>query len=95
MFKKRLSVVFFICLMSVLFFGCAPQQPKEIVQMTLEELKQYDGKDGRPTYVAIEGDVYDISKVTVTVLVVYVFSRQSFPLLFVIHLFNTMFSSQL
>ncbi len=30
--------------------------------MTLEELKQYDGKDGRPAYVACNGKVYDVSK---------------------------------
>ena len=30
--------------------------------MTLEELKQYDGKDGRPVYVAYKGKVYDLTK---------------------------------
>jgi predicted heme/steroid binding protein len=28
---------------------------------TLEELKQYDGKDGKPGYVAISGKVYDVT----------------------------------
>lgn len=32
-------------------------------QFTLEELAQYDGKNGRPTYVAVDGVVYDLSKV--------------------------------
>ncbi len=29
---------------------------------TAEELKQYDGKEGRPVYVAVDGIVYDLSK---------------------------------
>lgn len=28
---------------------------------TKEELAQYDGKDGKPTYVAVKGKVYDVS----------------------------------
>jgi len=31
-------------------------------QFTLEELKQYDGKDGRPAYIAYKGKVYDVSE---------------------------------
>ena len=30
-------------------------------KFTLEELKQYDGRDGRPAYVAFKGKVYDVS----------------------------------
>lgn len=29
---------------------------------TLEELKAYDGTEGRPAYVAYEGTVYDVSE---------------------------------
>ena len=32
-------------------------------QFTLEELSQYDGSNGKPAYVAVEGIVYDLSKV--------------------------------
>lgn len=31
------------------------------VEMTLEELAQFDGKDGRPAYVAINGVIYDVT----------------------------------
>ncbi len=31
-------------------------------QFTLEELKQFDGKDGRPAYVAFKGKVYNVSQ---------------------------------
>jgi predicted heme/steroid binding protein len=30
-------------------------------QFTVEELKQYDGKDGKPAYIAYKGKVYDVS----------------------------------
>ncbi|MFD1485872.1 cytochrome b5 domain-containing protein [Lacticaseibacillus baoqingensis] len=30
---------------------------------TLDELKQYDGQDGRAAYVAVDGVVYDVSNV--------------------------------
>jgi predicted heme/steroid binding protein len=30
-------------------------------EFTLDELKQFDGKDGRPAYVAFQGGVYDVS----------------------------------
>lgn len=30
-------------------------------EFTLEELKQFDGQDGRPAYVAYDGGVYDVS----------------------------------
>ena len=30
-------------------------------QFSLDELKQYNGKDGKPAYVAVDGIVYDVS----------------------------------
>jgi predicted heme/steroid binding protein len=30
-------------------------------KFTLEELEQFDGKDGRPAYVAYKGKVYDVT----------------------------------
>ncbi len=32
-------------------------------EFTLDELAQFDGSNGKPVYVAIEGIVYDVSKV--------------------------------
>lgn len=34
----------------------------ELKKFTLEELKQYDGRDGRPAYVAYKGKVYDVTE---------------------------------
>lgn len=30
-------------------------------KFTREELKKYDGKDGRPAYIAFKGKVYDVT----------------------------------
>lgn len=30
-------------------------------KFTLEELRQYDGKEGRPAYIAYKGKVYDVT----------------------------------
>jgi len=32
-----------------------------MTEFTLDDLKQYDGRDGRRAYVAYEGDVYDVT----------------------------------
>ncbi len=35
-----------------------------MLELTLEELKQYDGKNGNPAYVAVDGIIYDMTNVT-------------------------------
>jgi predicted heme/steroid binding protein len=32
-----------------------------LLELTLEELKQFDGKSGRKAYIAVEGIIYDVS----------------------------------
>jgi len=34
----------------------------ELRKFTLKELKQYDGRDGRPAYMAYKGKVYDVTE---------------------------------
>jgi len=34
----------------------------EVKKFTLEELKQYDGREGRAAYIACNGKVYDVSE---------------------------------
>jgi len=34
----------------------------ELRKFTLEELKQYDGREGRPAYIAFKGKVYDVTE---------------------------------
>jgi predicted heme/steroid binding protein len=35
----------------------------EAATFTMEEIAQYDGKDGRPAYIVVDGVVYDVSNV--------------------------------
>lgn len=52
-------------------FGCvanqAPSAPNtpdpQLEVFTLTQLAQFDGRDGRPAYVAVDGIVYDVSNV--------------------------------
>jgi len=46
--------------------ACQPSDTTEIpddelIELTLEELSYYDGKNGRPAYIAVNGDIYDVS----------------------------------
>jgi len=34
-----------------------------LATFTMEEIAQYDGKDGRPAYIVVDGVVYDVSNV--------------------------------
>lgn len=38
--------------------------PAEEATFTLEEIAQYDGKDGNPAYIVVDGIVYDVSNVS-------------------------------
>jgi predicted heme/steroid binding protein len=37
---------------------------EEAAIFTMEEIAQYDGKDGRPAYIVVDGVVYDVSNVS-------------------------------
>lgn len=72
MLLKRIPLLLVVVL---LLAGCDASQPTEPVQedaaateataeqreFTREELAQYNGKDGQPAYVAVDGVVYDLS----------------------------------
>ncbi len=40
------------------------QEEPDTLQLTLEELAMYDGKDGNDAYIAVNGTIYDVTGVS-------------------------------
>ena len=40
-----------------------PSAENGTLELTLDQLKQYDGKNGNPAYVAVDGVIYDVTNV--------------------------------
>jgi predicted heme/steroid binding protein len=67
---KRIYFISMILIILVLILtGCTsspnpeedPSDEGDMLYLTLSELAEYDGKDGRPAYVAVDGVIYDVS----------------------------------
>ena len=43
--------------------GATAEPTAALLQLTLEELKQSDGQNGNPAYVAVDGVIYDVTNV--------------------------------
>ena len=41
-----------------------PSAENGTLELTLDQLKQYDGKNGNPAYVAVDGVIYDVTNVS-------------------------------
>ena len=41
-----------------------PSAANGTLELTLDQLKQYDGKNGNPAYIAVDGVIYDVSDVS-------------------------------
>ncbi len=72
--KKNLLWLFLLLIAAILIAGCSSKTPtpasepsdesqanEDLREFTLEELAQYDGKEGRDAYVAVDGIVYDVT----------------------------------
>lgn len=75
MISKKIISLFMASLMSVaLLVGCAtdnetpsetpaetPTESEEGLELTLEELRAFDGQNGNKAYIAVDGNVYDVT----------------------------------
>ncbi len=43
--------------------AATPSAANGTLELTLDQLKQYDGKNGNPAYVAVDGVIYDLTNV--------------------------------
>ena len=43
--------------------AATPSAANGTLELTLDQLKQYDGKNGNPAYVAVDGVIYDMTNV--------------------------------
>jgi predicted heme/steroid binding protein len=41
--------------------GETPTEGEEGLELTIEELAEYDGQDGNKAYIAIDGNIYDVT----------------------------------
>ncbi len=39
-----------------------PGDENDLLRLTLDELAYYDGREGRPAYIAVQGNIYDVSE---------------------------------
>ena len=68
--KSYIYIVVLILVSALVLSGCSstdtgePAEESEVPErtFTLEELSEYDGKDGRAAYVAVDGVVYDVTE---------------------------------
>ncbi len=65
LFGALLALLMLTCL---ILTACAdtpdPVPEEEMIELTLEELAQFDGKDGRHAYIAVDGAIYDVTDST-------------------------------
>lgn len=66
--RKYFNLLLILAIAIMVLAGCAPapaeepaEKPSEELVLTLEELAEYDGKDGRRAYVAVDGIIYDMT----------------------------------
>ena len=63
--KNKYILLVLIIVLSLLLFSCSSAADKvdeeDLIIFTVEELSQYDGQNGQKAYIAIDGNVYDVT----------------------------------
>jgi predicted heme/steroid binding protein len=65
--RKQIAMVVLLLLIMSVVVACGSNSKEvaveDLPEFTLEELAQYTGKDGKAAYIAVDGIVYDVTKV--------------------------------
>lgn len=63
--KSIIIVTALFMLIGILIAGCSNSEMSsdnaEMKEFTMEEIEKYDGKDGNPAYIVVDGVVYDVT----------------------------------
>ncbi|SCY33291.1 cytochrome b5 domain-containing protein [Alkaliphilus peptidifermentans] len=67
--RKKITMLLIILLLLAFFvIGCktetGPTSEEGLQEFTIEELAQYNGKNGMAAYVAVDGVVYDVTEIS-------------------------------
>jgi predicted heme/steroid binding protein len=67
--KKNIVIYVLAVMLVFLLVGCASRSGQtnstdssEKLELTLNELEKYNGKDGNPAYIAVDGVIYDVTE---------------------------------
>jgi len=65
---KRFFLFMLTGFIALSLFACQTEEvntpvptQEELIELTLEELSYYNGKDGKPAYIAVQGFIYDVT----------------------------------
>lgn len=68
--KSYISILIVLFVSILLLVGCSPKStpestPVDAIELVLttDELSDFNGMDGKPAYIAVDGVVYDVSNV--------------------------------
>ena len=64
LYRKKTGTLFVLAVLLltlVLTTGCQPATLEGEEEMTMDEVSQYDGQDGRAAYVVLDGVIYDVT----------------------------------
>lgn len=59
--KKKLALLLIMLLLISIVASCSSNQTTTQKVFTVQELAKYNGKNGSPAYIAVNGIVYDVS----------------------------------
>ncbi len=62
--RKTIMVILVLIVASFTLYGCSQSNPAKTgsLEISIEELAKYNGENGNPAYVAVDGIIYDVSK---------------------------------
>ncbi len=65
--KERIIFTLWSLVLIMAILGCSTgeteraEDPAEEIDLTIEELSEYNGEEGMPAYIAVDGVIYDVS----------------------------------